>query len=398
MNERYEMYDGDPMKVTPDKNNSSGGKVAAAAIGGVVAGLGIGAAGAYAASTSHSDVPEVDPGTEDTTGVQDGVPNESPVTNVGGIPVAHVNATSFADAFAQARAQVGPGGAFEYNGKIYGTYYETEWNNMTAAEKAAYQAQVTEAYSNTHTSHHPAPNYVTVNNITINHPPHQEPPHQDPDPGQDPFEKFPTIPGEEPGGEHPGLPVPPTIPLPPGEEPGDPFPLPPAEPLPPEPGDPGYPGDPYDPYAILTPGDPGDPGDPGEPQWINPNEPYDPGEPILPVDPNNPDGPYYFPNHPELDVADNDLDMQGETIVYVDPEDSEIRILGVDDSYGYDGDVSMVGLSIGDDQGLIVDIDTGDTYDYGNYGDYHAGLDYTSDDGFDDGSFDDPAMFDHDII
>lgn len=47
---------------------------------------------------------------------------------------------SFSEAFAAARAEVGPGGAFEWHGKVYGTYYAEEWNSMSAAEKAEYNS------------------------------------------------------------------------------------------------------------------------------------------------------------------------------------------------------------------------------------------------------------------
>lgn len=45
---------------------------------------------------------------------------------------------SFGEAFAAARAEVGPGGCFEWHGQIYGTYTADEWNNMTAEQKAEY--------------------------------------------------------------------------------------------------------------------------------------------------------------------------------------------------------------------------------------------------------------------
>ena len=48
------------------------------------------------------------------------------------------NDMSFSEAFAAARAEVGPGGAFEWRGGLYGTYYAEEWNNMTAEQKAEY--------------------------------------------------------------------------------------------------------------------------------------------------------------------------------------------------------------------------------------------------------------------
>jgi len=57
--------------------------------------------------------------------------------------VAYVDdSLSFENAFAQARAQVGPGGVFVWHGRAYGTYYANEWNSMTQAERNAYQASV----------------------------------------------------------------------------------------------------------------------------------------------------------------------------------------------------------------------------------------------------------------
>ena len=45
---------------------------------------------------------------------------------------------SFSDAFAAARSEVGPGGVFIWHGNVYGTYYASEWNNMSDAEKHEY--------------------------------------------------------------------------------------------------------------------------------------------------------------------------------------------------------------------------------------------------------------------
>lgn len=45
---------------------------------------------------------------------------------------------SFNKAFAAARAEVGAGGAFEWRGQVYGTYYADEWDAMTADEKSAF--------------------------------------------------------------------------------------------------------------------------------------------------------------------------------------------------------------------------------------------------------------------
>lgn len=48
---------------------------------------------------------------------------------------------SFDEAFAAARAEVGAGGAFEWRGGVYGTYYAEEWESMSAEEKAEFGDQ-----------------------------------------------------------------------------------------------------------------------------------------------------------------------------------------------------------------------------------------------------------------
>lgn len=74
-------------------------------------------------------------------------------------PVAEVSDDmSFSQAFASARRQVGAGGVFAWRGKVYGTYYKTEWDNMTAEEKAEYHAsvdynKVPHSHTSTHETH-----------------------------------------------------------------------------------------------------------------------------------------------------------------------------------------------------------------------------------------------------
>lgn len=66
-------------------------------------------------------------------------------------PVAHVGQhLSFADAFAAARAQVGPGGVFHWHGHDYGTYYETEWDAMSDSQQAQYEASAATPAAATH--------------------------------------------------------------------------------------------------------------------------------------------------------------------------------------------------------------------------------------------------------
>ena len=108
------------------KDSGVGAKVAFAA-GGFVAGLAAGVAGsAFASSSSDEEVHKVV--------VKD---------DTEGVPVAEVDdEATFAEAFADARAQVGPGGVFEWRGNVYNTYYEEEWDKMSAEERAEFQSKV----------------------------------------------------------------------------------------------------------------------------------------------------------------------------------------------------------------------------------------------------------------
>lgn len=70
-------------------------------------------------------------------------PEDAIVATATGVRVAQVDDNqSFSQAFADARAQVGPGGVFEWHGRAYSTYYKDEWDNMTAEQKHDYQASI----------------------------------------------------------------------------------------------------------------------------------------------------------------------------------------------------------------------------------------------------------------
>lgn len=125
----------------------------AAAAGGFVVGAAAGAATTMAAATPNIE-------DEMTTEVQEEKSEEAPevptpeqaiLANDEGIRYAHVDAANFNEAFAQARQQVGAGGVFEYNGRIYGTYYAEEWDNMSAQEKTDFQSRVNEVTPSHHT-------------------------------------------------------------------------------------------------------------------------------------------------------------------------------------------------------------------------------------------------------
>ena len=68
---------------------------------------------------------------------------ESDATIYDQAPVAEVSdKLSFDDAFAQARAEVGPGGVFAWHKGIYGTYYTDEWEAMSDDQKAEFVQSV----------------------------------------------------------------------------------------------------------------------------------------------------------------------------------------------------------------------------------------------------------------
>ena len=140
---------------TSKKSSATNEKVAYAA-GGFAAGLASGVAGsAIAANPAEDDVTEDIAAEENvvvTETAQEVVeeqayttpePEDVLLATDEGIRIAQVDDNaSFAEAFADARAQVGPGGAFEWRGHVYNTYYAEEWNNMSAEERAEYQSKI----------------------------------------------------------------------------------------------------------------------------------------------------------------------------------------------------------------------------------------------------------------
>ena len=104
------------------------------AIGGA-AGIMFGAGTAYAADRMFDggDTPE-----EDTADTSDAghAAGSSHDTSVDASDVASVDeGQSFSEAFAQARAEVGPGGVFRWHGGVYCTYTKDEWEAMSPEEQ-----------------------------------------------------------------------------------------------------------------------------------------------------------------------------------------------------------------------------------------------------------------------
>lgn len=157
----------------PTKKSNRKGNTIAAGAGGFVAGAAVGA-GATAAAQSPTAPEEAVETIEEK--VEDPIETPEPeqviLANDEGIRYAHVDADNFNDAFAQARAQVGPGGVFEYNGKIYATYTAEEWNEMSAQERVDYQSKVYEVAPSHHAepTHHAEPSHTHVAESVENHP------------------------------------------------------------------------------------------------------------------------------------------------------------------------------------------------------------------------------------
>lgn len=120
----------EPKKTSKWKKTAAMAGVGAAGIAG---GIGL------SAMASGDDVEAAKQATEAAADADKG----NMVKPVGNVKVAEVNdEMSFSEAFASARKQVGAGGVFEWRGKQYGTYYKTEWDSMSQAEKDRYAANV----------------------------------------------------------------------------------------------------------------------------------------------------------------------------------------------------------------------------------------------------------------
>ena len=105
-----------------EKKNDTMRKVA---IGGGI-GILLGASAAAVAQTlSSSETPDED------VEVEPAPETVSVASNVS-------DGMSFGDAFAAARAELGPGGMFTWHGNSYSTYTAEEWDNMSAGERADY--------------------------------------------------------------------------------------------------------------------------------------------------------------------------------------------------------------------------------------------------------------------
>lgn len=107
-------------------------RVAIGGVAGILFGT-VSAVGATAAYHHFANNDEPQPETDDVPVMPE---EDGHYTMENGLQVAEVDdSMSFGEAFAAARAEVGPGGVFVWHGGVYGTYLENEWNSMSAAER-----------------------------------------------------------------------------------------------------------------------------------------------------------------------------------------------------------------------------------------------------------------------
>ena len=95
----------------------------------------MGAGAMYAGQSLAQETPDADNNAEDSSDVENPAENDIPVANIS-------DGLSFAEAFDQARAEVGPGGVFYWHGGIYNTFSEDEWNAMSDEERSEFAQQV----------------------------------------------------------------------------------------------------------------------------------------------------------------------------------------------------------------------------------------------------------------
>lgn len=150
---------------SPAKNNDKTKKVLTKVGIGLASGAIAGGGAAILASSMQPEGEVLVDDPNDTINITEPEPDDTVATpNQGAYPDLNMDALvndldiatgvnndmSFQQAFAAARAEVGAGGAFEWRGRVYSTFYENEWNNMSPAARAEFQSH----FAWNHHGHH----------------------------------------------------------------------------------------------------------------------------------------------------------------------------------------------------------------------------------------------------
>ena len=141
------------------KEGSSWKHVTLGGVSGILMGAGILYAGQSIAATKTDIADETSAASEEGSQQAEGAIDST-------LPVAQMhNDMSFGEAFAAARAEVGPGGVFVWHGGVYNTYTAEEWNAMTPQQKSDFAHQV-----NPEVHAHEVPTPTDVHPDVIIHP------------------------------------------------------------------------------------------------------------------------------------------------------------------------------------------------------------------------------------
>ena len=121
------------------KEGSAWKQVTLGGVSGILMGAGLLYAGQAVAQNLNSEE-KTEEKPEDVAAPE---PRETSHILENGLKVAAVSDNmSFGEAFAAARAEVGPGGVFHWHGGIYNTYSADEWSNMSVEQKHDFAQQV----------------------------------------------------------------------------------------------------------------------------------------------------------------------------------------------------------------------------------------------------------------
>lgn len=108
---------------------------------GGIPGIILGAAGTFAGSElAAAEVVDEQHGASLDTGAAD-----AEIHEVAPVAGSVSDDMSFAEAFAEARDEVGPGGVFSWHGQVYSTYNQEEWDGMSDEQRQEYSDSVSEA-------------------------------------------------------------------------------------------------------------------------------------------------------------------------------------------------------------------------------------------------------------
>ena len=111
-------------------------------IGGV-SGIALGAAGTLFASSIATEASAAEVSDEEVQiDEETGNVEENGASGTAQQATGAYDSMSFGQAFAAARAEVGPGGVFEWHGNLYGTYTAEEWASMDAGAREEYYASI----------------------------------------------------------------------------------------------------------------------------------------------------------------------------------------------------------------------------------------------------------------